>query len=53
MSFGDVLNMRKFGSMMSKSCEIDLEILKDKDEGYLMLDEANVFFELFLSDSFG
>ena len=51
MSYRDVLNMRKFGSMMSKSCKIDLEVLKDK--GYLMFEEANIFFELFLQDSFG
>lgn len=53
MSYKDVLNMRKFGSMMSKSCQIDLEILKDKDPGNLMLEEANIFYELFLQDSNG
>jgi hypothetical protein len=51
MSYDDVLKMRKFGSMMSKSCKIDLEILKDK--GILMVEEANIFYELFLQDSFG
>ena len=53
MTFDDVLNMRKFGSMMHKTCQIDLEILKDKDPGNLMLEEANIFYELYLVDSFG
>lgn len=53
MTYNDTMNMRKFGAMMQKSCVIDLEILKDKDPGKLMLEEANVFYELFLMDSFG
>lgn len=53
MSFDDVLTMRKFGAQMSKECMIDLAILKDKDPGNLMLEEANVFYELYLVDSFG
>jgi len=53
MTFDDVLKLRKFGSMMHKTCQIDLEILKDKDPGNLMLEEANIFYELYLVDSFG
>ena len=50
MSYNDVRNVQKFGTMLKKECVIDLEVLKDK--AGLMIDEANIFYELYLQDSF-
>jgi hypothetical protein len=47
MSYDDVLNMRKFGSKTSKSCNIGLNDLEISNslQNY---EETNIFYELFL-----